>query len=146
MSSIITKALSLLLIGLFSFPLVLFATFTTIAAFATLLIRAAVIYFDLGLVLLQSAVRPLSIRRRRTKQGVTSPASGLGLSKPHLGSNAFLSNYSPVKTSPNLAQDSSKLRRTSSFASPLNPSTPLTRDYESAVSYTHLTLPTKRIV
>jgi len=131
MSSIIAKAFSLLLIGIFSFPLVLFATFTTVAAFVTLLLRATVIYFDLGLVLLQSAVRPLSIRRRRTNKRTTSPASGLGLTKSHLGSSTFLSTHSPAKTSPNLAQDCSRLRRTSSFASPLNPSTPSTRDYES---------------
>ncbi|GAB7337076.1 hypothetical protein MBLNU457_g2480t1 [Dothideomycetes sp. NU457] len=73
--ALLINAITLPFIILFSLPLLLTAIFTTSLALSTLLIRASVVYVDLFLALLQSALHPIIPRSRTSRKPRPPPPS-----------------------------------------------------------------------
>lgn len=73
MSRTTLPLLPILCLLIFSLPLIILATFTTILAFSALALRVSLVYLEMGIALLQSAFSaptPAPVSRRSGRGGV----------------------------------------------------------------------------
>lgn len=125
------------LVLIVSIPFAAFAAFTTSIAFFVLFIRLLIVYFDLGIALIHSALRPLppsppspsTTKKDPILLHSQPPTPGHETAKPRRRRSSLVGTATPPQNGPHASSTQNTMTKTASFASLVGTGT-ANRDYE----------------